>query len=187
MRLNVLKSGRIAAIIAGTALAASFAATPARADNGVLQCNVSAGLGVIVVSQRNVSCTYKSAAGPVELYTGSISRLGVDIGQITGGTLTYDVYANSAPVAGALAGTYVGPGFGLTLGNGGGANVLIGGGNNSVTLQPLAATTSSGLNINAGIGALYLAYSGAEPPMMRHRHHGHRFMAHHMPHHRHHM
>ena len=178
MRMNVLKSGRIAAILVGTALATTFAAVPAHADNGVLQCNVSAGLGVIVVSQRNVSCTYKSAAGPVELYTGSISRLGVDIGQITGGTLVYDVYANGAPVTGALAGTYIGPGFGLTLGSGGGANVLVGGGNNSVTLQPLAATTSSGLNINAGIGALNLVYAGMERPMRRHRR-GHRFMMHH--------
>lgn len=178
MRLNLLKSGRIAAILAGTAMAAAFAAAPAHAENGILQCNVAAGLGVIVVSQRNVSCTYKSAAGPIELYTGSISRLGVDIGQITGGTLSYDVYATGAPVVGALAGTYIGPGFGLTLGNGGGANVLVGGGNNTVTLQPLAATTSSGLNINAGIGALNLTYAGMERPMRR-RHRGHRFMMHH--------
>ncbi len=184
MRLNVLKSGRLAAILAGTALAAAFTAAPAYAENGILQCNVAAGLGVIVISQRNVSCTYKAAGGPVELYTGSISRLGVDIGQITGGTLTYDVYANGAPVAGSLGGTYIGPGFGLTLGNGGGANVLVGGGNNSVTLQPLAATTSSGLNINAGIGALNLVYSGMERPMMRRRHRGHRMM---MMHRRNHM
>ena len=178
MRLNVLKNGQVAAIFAGTVMAAAFAASPARADNGVLQCNVSAGLGVIVVSQRNVSCTYRSSAGPIELYNGSISRLGVDIGEITGGTLAYDVYANSAPVAGALSGTYVGPGFGLTLGNGGGANVLVGGGSNAVTLQPLAATTSSGLNINAGIGALNLVYAGMERPMMRRRHRGHRMMRH---------
>ena len=38
-------------------------------------------------------------------------------------------------------------------GGGVGANVLVGGGNDSVTLQPVSITGQEGLNIAAGIGA----------------------------------
>ena len=179
MRLSPFKTLRpsksgLAALAAGALLATTFAALPAHAEIvGTLSCNVAPGMGAIVVSQRSLSCTYQTAGAPTELYTGSISRLGVDIGQITGGTLTYSAYVAGSAGPGALAGTYVGPGFGVTLGTGGGINALVGGNGNSITLQPLSETTSSGVNINAGIGALNLTYAGLGAPVLRHRHHRH--------------
>lgn len=175
MRFNV-KSGRVAACIAGAALVATLFSAPARADVvGELQCTIAPGEGAVVVSQRAVQCVFHNN-GPTQLYTGIISRLGVDIGPQTSGTLVYNVLAIGTPAPGSLAGDYVGPGFGLTLGNGGGLNALVGGGN-SFTLQPISATTTTGVNFNAGVGELHLAFAGLEQPPVR---------PHHRRHHRHH-
>ena len=121
MRTN-LKSGRLAAAIAGAVVAAAFTIAPAYADVvGTMTCNIAPGEGAIVVSQRAVSCTFVSqASGPAQLYNGFINRLGVDIGNQTSGVLTYAVVAIGVPSPGALAGEYIGPGFGVSLGNGGG-------------------------------------------------------------------
>lgn len=183
MRLN-LKTGRLVAAVTGAALAAAFAVSPARAEVvGQLQCNIAAGVGQLVVSQRGVSCVFHSA-GPTQLYQGFISRLGVDIGNLTAGTLTYNVIAIGTPAPGVLAGSYVGPGFGLSLGTGAGLNALVGGGG-SFVLQPIAGTTGTGVNFNAGVGELRLAFAGLEPgPRLgrihrHHRHHHRRLRTHH--------
>ena len=148
-------------------------AVPAQAEiAGTLACNIASGTGVVIGSQRAVACTYRSSLGPVELYNGTMSRLGVDIGNQQSGVLAYNVYEGGTPTQGALAGNYFGPGFGVTLGSGGGVNALIGGNTNAIALQPLAATTSTGVNFNAGVGNLHLDYVGPEPsPMRRHRRH----------------
>ena len=182
MRFNLVTTGRLAALIAGAALTGAVATTPARADvTGLLTCNISAGTGIIIASQRAVACTYRSSAGgPTELYNGSISRLGVDIGTLDSGTLSYQVAALGVAAPGALAGNYFGPGFGVTLGTGGGLNALVGGNGNSISLQPLSVTNSTGVNVNAGIGNLNLNFAGLEGPAMRMRRH-------HRMHHMHHM
>jgi Protein of unknown function (DUF992) len=174
MRLN-LTFGRLA--VAAAALAAGFAAVPARADVvGDVTCNIAPGVGAVVVSSRDVACTFRTAGGPAQLYTGKINRLGVDIGNQDSAVLTYAVTALGTPAPGALAGEFVGPGFGLTLGTGGGLNALVGGGN-SFVLQPISATTSTGTNFNAGVGELHLVFAGLEPgPMAHRRHHRHHRM-----------
>ena len=57
---------------------------------------------------------------------------------------------------GMLAGTYVGATAEVSIAAGLGANVLVGGSNRSVALQPLSVQGQVGLNIAAGIGALEL-------------------------------
>jgi len=180
MRFNIVKTGRVAAALAGATLAAAVATTPARADIvGQLQCNIAGGTSSIIVSERTVSCTFQNNAGPAQFYTGSISRLGIDIGQLNSGTLTYQVLALGTPVPGSLQGNYVGAGAGLTIGTGIGVDALVGGGN-AVTLQPIATTTTTGTNINAGVGALRLQFAGlAQPPMRRMRRHHRGFHHHH--------
>jgi hypothetical protein len=65
-----------------------------------------------------------------------------------------------APVAamrpGALAGSYAGTTASATVGVGLGANVLIGGSNNTIALQPLSIEGNTGLNVAAGIAAITL-------------------------------
>src|SRR6266852_7626269 len=80
-----------------------------RVQSGSLTCDVSAGIGLIIGSQRNVSCTFTpSLPGPIEYYTGTISKLGIDIGVTAGGVMIWLVYSPTSRPVGGLAGTYVG-------------------------------------------------------------------------------
>ena len=178
MSFNLLATGRVAALVAGAALAGTLAATPASAavQAGVLTCNVAAGIGAVIASQKAISCAFKptNRRAPIELYTGSITRVGLDLSATGTGTLTYTV-VSSADAMGpySLAGGYSGPGVGLTLGSGLGVDALVGGNANQVALQPIAVSTSQGLGINAGIGTLTLVAAGEQPRFRRHRHRFH--------------
>jgi Protein of unknown function (DUF992) len=151
----------IAAAIVGAAALATTATTPVNAQPGRVQvgtlaCSISAGVGLLVASQRNVSCNFQPNNGPPEAYTGTITRVGVDVGFTTGGAMVWGVFAGTNRYAGMLAGTYAGASAEATLAAGLGANVLVGGSNQSVALQPLSVQGQVGLNIAAGIGALDL-------------------------------
>ena len=127
---------------------------------GSLTCDVSAGIGVIIGSRREVACTFApSRPGPVEFYSGYISKLGIDIGVTTGGVMVWLVFAPTSRRIGELAGTYVGASGEATVAVGVGANVLIGGSNRTVTLQPVSVTGQTGLNIAAGVAELDLRFA----------------------------
>jgi hypothetical protein len=69
------------------------------------------------------------------------------------------VWAVDAPTTrrfGALAGTYTGATGEATVGAGVGANVLVGGSNRTVSLQPLSVQGQAGLNVAAGVAELRL-------------------------------
>ena len=179
MRLNLTipgrsNLGRLAGACAGTVLLGLLAAGPARAgiEAGALRCEIAPGSGMLVGSQKAVSCTFRpSVAAPIERYTGTLTRIGLDLSQTQGGQLYYDVVeASSSLTRFSLAGTYTGAGAGLTIGLGVGVDALIGGNNNQVALQPVALSTTTGLGINAGIGSLTLVPAGVDP-MRMHRHH----------------
>jgi hypothetical protein len=141
-------------------LSALVLAPPAHAQGvrvGVLNCNVSSGFGFIIGSSRSINCTFSGAGGHVEHYVGSINRFGVDIGYIRGGVLIWSVLAPTAtPAPCALAGNFGGATAQATVGVGVGANVLIGGSANSITLQPVSIEGTTGLNVAAGIASMTL-------------------------------
>jgi len=150
-----------AAVLAATAaIAAAMTmpvnAQPARVQIGTLACSVSAGVGLIVASQRNVNCNFQADNGPTEAYTGTMTIVGVDIGFTSGSAIIWGVFAGTNRYVGMLAGTYAGGTAQATVGAGVGANALVGGSNNSVALQPLSVQGQVGLNAAAGIGALEL-------------------------------
>ena len=66
---------------------------------------------------------------------------------------------------GALAGAYAGATASATVGVGAGANVLVGGFNRSITLQPVSIEGNTGLNVAAGIGEITLHYEAPEMMM----------------------
>jgi hypothetical protein len=142
-----------AAVAAMTVQAAD---AQARVQVGTLACSMSAGVGFIVGSQRNVSCNFKPDNGPPEAYTGTMTRVGVDIGFTTGGAIVWGVFTGTSRYAGMLTGTYAGASAEATVAAGLGANVLVGGSNQSVALQPLSVQGQVGLDVAAGIGALEL-------------------------------
>jgi hypothetical protein len=149
-----------AAVIAATTLAmiANPAdAQPRRIQVGTLTCSLSAGVGLIVGSQRNVNCLLKGQPGePEEAYIGTMTRVGLDIGVTTGGAIIWAVFSDTNRYAGMLAGTYTGASAEVSVAAGLGANVLVGGSNRTVALQPLSVQGQIGLDIAAGIGQLEL-------------------------------
>jgi hypothetical protein len=144
--------------IAGAALIGLTAgAADAAARVGVLECRVAAGVGLIVTSNRGLSCVLKPRVGPRQYYVGTIRNIGLDLGFTTGGRLAWAVLtAGSALPQNALAGEFVGASGGASFGAGLSANVLVGGNNRSISLQPLSVGVQAGLNLSAGVGALVL-------------------------------
>jgi Protein of unknown function (DUF992) len=124
---------------------------------GILACDISAGIGLIITSKKNLTCMFTpSRPGPRELYTGSVSKFGLDIGATTGGEMVWAVYAPSNKQFGALAGHYGGASAEVAIGAGLGANVLVGGSNRNVALQPVSLLSETGLNVAAGVVELDL-------------------------------
>src|SRR5579862_2733082 len=136
----------------------------ARADEsgvkaGELTCNVDSGWGFVFGSSRGLKCTYSPKAGVFEHYTGHVSKFGVDIGYTQAGVIVWIVVAPTTDLApGALAGHYGGVTAGASVGAGLGANVLVGGSNKSIALQPLSLEGNQGLNIAAGIAEITLRH-----------------------------
>jgi hypothetical protein len=146
---------RAAVIALAAASVDSAAAQQIRA--GILNCDVSAGIGLIIGSQKQVSCMYQpELPGPPEAYVGSFTKFGLDIGATGGGVLIWGVYTSSMPGPGFLAGNYIGATADVTVAAGLGANVLVGGSNRTIALQPLSVSSQTGLNLAVGIGDLSL-------------------------------
>ena len=147
---------RAALILAALALAASAGMTQAQAQNriraGVLSCSVSGGVGLIVTSRKTTLCTFNPRRGRSERYVGAIRRFGLDVGVTQRGILTWAVFSEGSVAPGSLAGSYVGAAAEATVGAGVGANVLVGGSNRSIALQPLSVSGQTGLNFALGVG-----------------------------------
>ena len=152
---------RIVRIAAATLLLAIAAAEPAAAQQvraGLLTCDVSAGIGLIITSQKQLTCTFAPDRSGImrEDYDGTITKYGLDLGVIGGGIMVWVVFTETVAGPGFLAGEYVGASGEASLGAGVGANVLIGGSNRTVTLQPLSLSGQIGINIAIGVASLQL-------------------------------
>ena len=148
-------------VFAPAAVAVALASPAAQAQNvqvGVLNCEVSGGIGLIVTMRRSMACTFTNSRGEFEIYTGRITNYGLDIGATAGGQLVWNVFAPSGRFSqGALTGTYAGVGAEASVGVGLGADALFGGSNRSVALQPLALQGQVGLNVAAGVTEIQLS------------------------------
>jgi hypothetical protein len=102
--------------------------------------------------------------GYTEFYTGTITRFGADIGFLSSAVMIWAVLAPTTNLGqGALAGTYAGATASAAVGVGAGANVLIGGFNHSIALQPISIEGQNGLNVAAGVAALTLRFNTNKP------------------------
>ena len=128
-----------------------------RVQAGTLVCNTSIELGVIVGSREALNCIFTpSVPGPIQAYSGTITKLGLDLGATTRGVIVWLVYAPTSLRAGELAGTYAGATAEATIGVGLGANVLVGGSNQTVALQPVSVQGQAGVNLAIGFAELQL-------------------------------
>jgi len=154
-----MKKLAIAALVTlGLAASPAFASSKSGVKIGVLNCDVSAGVGMIIASSKTVKCKFDRAVGGTEHYTGTIEKLGLDVGFTGKGVMSWVVFAPGKISKGALQGRYAGASAEASIAVGLGANVLVGGGNKSVALQPLSVQAQTGLNVAAGIAALRLKY-----------------------------
>jgi hypothetical protein len=154
--LRLVMALAMAATVGGMA---TEAAAQSRVAAGQLTCDVSAGIGLIIGSQRSVNCTFTpSTPAPIEQYAGTFTKVGIDIGATTAAMMVWLVYAPSTRGPGVLAGTYVGATAEATVAVGLGANVLVGGSNRTVALQPLSIQGQAGLNVAGGVAELSLQF-----------------------------
>ena len=70
--------------------------------------------------------------------------------------MMWAVFTDTVAGPGFLAGDYVGASGEASVGAGLGANVLIGGSNRTVTLQPVSVSGDIGLNLAVGVASLRL-------------------------------
>jgi hypothetical protein len=154
-----MNSNHFIAALLATTMAASLASA-ASAENvkvGALRCEVSAGLGLVIMSSKEIECRFSPARGRSEHYHGMIRKFGLDIGATNRGVLVWDVFsAVEGRRHGALKGDYDGVDGSATVGVGAGANLLVGGSDRAFTLQPLSVQGQTGLALAAGVESLTL-------------------------------
>jgi hypothetical protein len=128
-----------------------------RVQVGVLECRGGASIGFIVGSVTNLGCVLRVGGMPDDRYIAVIQKVGLDIGITEETALAWNVFAPVARLGpGDLAGRYAGADASASVGIGLGGNVLIGGSNKSIALQPVSAQGEVGLSIAAGLESMEL-------------------------------
>jgi hypothetical protein len=131
---------------------------PRRVHTGTITCKVSGGIGMIITSKKALDCSFKSIRSSPETYVGHIQKFGIDVGVTNAGVIVWNVFETGARQDN-LRGTYVGATAEATFAVGLGANVLVGGSQKRIALQPLSVTGQTGLNVAAGVGQITLQRS----------------------------
>lgn len=150
-----------AALAASTAFTLPAQAQPAGVKIGVLTCSESSGWGFIIGGSQHLNCRFTDSNGFSSFYTGHVAKLGLDIGHTKGGVITWAVFAPSSDIRpGALSGTYGGVSGSIALGAGVGANLMVGGFDRAIQLQPLSVEGLRGTEVTAGLGSIDLKYVG---------------------------
>jgi hypothetical protein len=143
--------------IASLILVASSASAQRGVKVGYLKCEVASGWGYVFGSSRDLKCAYHpSDGGKVDLYTGKVNELGVDVGYHAAAVILWGVVAPGKVAPGSLAGDYGGATAEAAWGAGLGANVLYGGSKSTIALQPVSVSGQEGLSAAAGIAAVKL-------------------------------
>lgn len=162
---EAMMPNKIGMTIGAAMLAAGLMAAPAHAAGvkvGTLTCDVEGGWGYVLGSQKDLKCAFKAVNGEVSHYTGDITKLGVDVGYTNAGTLIWAVVAPSKDMLpDALEGSYGGVTAGATAVVGGNLNVLVGGLDKSITLQPISIEGNTGVSLTAAVGGMQLRHERA--------------------------
>ena len=146
-------------ILAASVLAALTGAASAqdRVQVGVLECRGGASIGFVVGSVTNLGCVLRVEGVPEDRYVATIRKVGLDLGITQETALAWAVFAPVNRLGpGDLSGNYAGAQGSASFGVGAGGNVLVGGSNNSIALQPLSLQGQIGVNIAAGLESLEL-------------------------------
>jgi len=158
IRERLVKTGLLAALTLPMIFGTSGAAFAARLAVGSLACTAGESGGVIVMTDQALDCVFQpSDGGEPQQYVGEVRKFGLDVG-VTGGTqIQWLVLADESDWdPSALGGNYLGVSADASLGIGVGVNVLLGGTNGSIVLQPVSIQEEVGVDIAVGITDLQL-------------------------------
>jgi hypothetical protein len=136
-------------------LAAPVFSQTQQAHVGGLICDIGARVGT---ASERVGCVFRSnATAQHDSYTGRIARRGADVGVIGRRKLFWEVFAPTSEISpGALRGRYVSASGNALLALGLGPNVLVGGSNRMISLQPLAVEGQFGINLAVDVAGMTL-------------------------------
>jgi hypothetical protein len=151
MRRSFILAATMLATLAGAAHAQD------RVQVGVLECRGGASIGFVVGSVTNLGCVLRVEGMPEDRYIATIRKVGLDLGITQETALAWGVYAPVNRLGpGDLAGDYAGAQGSASVGVGAGGNMLVGGSNNTIALQPLSLQGQVGINVAAGLESLEL-------------------------------
>lgn len=141
--------------LAGTLLSSN---AYAEVEIGTLTCELTDVTNVIIYKNEDFACIFEPDSGPAETYTGEIDNIGINLEVKQDMTIVWGVIAPTDNIyqPGLLRGTYVGAGAEVALGAGMGAKVLVGGGEDSFTLQPISVSGIVGGGASVGIESFEL-------------------------------
>jgi hypothetical protein len=154
-------------ILVGITSAAVLAAlaTLAQADDkkgvtvGTLTCHEASGWGLVFSSSHSLRCVFSGSekgSKPAH-FTGEIKKYGVDVGYQGNAIILWAVASTSDKFTpGAIAGKYTGATAEVAWAAGLGANVLVGGSNRGIALQPVSVEGLNGMNLAAGLAEVEL-------------------------------
>jgi hypothetical protein len=159
-RIIMRNSGNFLLATAAAVLSATvgLAIAQPQIEVGVLECRGGSSTGLVVGSVSRYACVLREPGGiVVDRYDATIRRFGVDLGTVDRSSLAWAVYAPTRRLGrGDLAGNYAGAAGSASIGVGGGANALVGGSNNTISLQPFSVTGQVGVNVALGIADMEL-------------------------------
>ncbi|WP_422002287.1 DUF992 domain-containing protein [Reyranella sp.] len=165
--MNARLSAAVAATIALTAGACMQQSTPQQLNTtnansriyiGSLTCNVGGSTGYILASKKSLDCVFLNKEGTQSAqYTGSIDKVGIDIGYTKAVHTIWRVYSLGS-VRGSydLGGTYVGEQSSAAVGSQAGGNWLYGGPNAEIGMLASGIVKDAGYNLAAGVAAMTL-------------------------------
>lgn len=145
------------AMVAGL-LTAGSAQAESRIEVGRLSCDVDPGIGLVLGSQKHLTCKFIRDGHRTEIYEGTVTKVGLDVGFTDRTHIEWLVFSGSAANVKrrSLAGTYVGGSSEATIGVGLGSNWLIGGTRRGFALQPWSIQAQTGLNLSVAFAGLTL-------------------------------
>src|SRR5882724_2816681 len=122
--------------------------TNSRIYIGSLSCNVGGSTGYVLASRKSLDCVFLNKDGTQSAeYTGTIDKVGVDIGYTKAVHTIWRVYSLGSD----LGGTYVGEQGTAAAGNQAGGNWIYGGPNAEVGMLASGIVQDAGYNLAAGI------------------------------------
>ncbi|MFV0474573.1 MAG: DUF992 domain-containing protein [Pikeienuella sp.] len=130
-----------------------------KVELGYLECEMVSNEGNIVVSEQQFACTFSPAGEERddERYIATFSKYGLDLSKTEAETIRWAVLASASVFQpGLLEGKYAGLSADIAVVKGVGARALVGGLNDSITLQPLSLSTQDGVGVSLAFESMEL-------------------------------